>query len=216
MDILSRLRRHVRIRYQGETPRQWSPSRREEYLEQRALEVQAQIEETTGKLVVHNLAQFSAEHLREPTEQERIGLVNNSRLSAIELALAELYDGFESLGSEGDPDGEPTQEERERMIGARLDAQWKALSPMQRWMTPWSEDPDEDLIGLARRLWRGHDIHTKVAAAHLLTARRMENLPIPESIEDPFLLQVHQELLDGITAEQQRQHRLRTASHQQT
>ncbi|WP_216917406.1 hypothetical protein [Nocardia noduli] len=215
MSTNPRLRTHVETRYQDELPRDWSQARREEYLDGRVAEIRAGIEETTRMLLEHNVVQFSLDQHRSPSEQERIGLANNSRLQAEESALAELYDGYE-FPEPIEPDGEPSQAEREALIGARMDAQWTALPSMQRWMTPWADDPDDDLIGLARRLWRSHDIQTKVAAAHLLHARRTANLPIPASPEDPLLAQIHQELLDGIAAEEQRQYQLRVANSRQS
>ncbi|MFI6368838.1 hypothetical protein ACIBG0_39675 [Nocardia sp. NPDC050630] len=212
MDMQSPLRAHVENRYQGELPRDWSPTQREEYLSERVQEIAGRIEESTQVLLEHNVAQFSVDWNREPTEQEKIGLANNARLQATEIALHELYDGFDFPEEQTGPDAEPSQLDRELLIGARMDAQWTALPPMQRWMTPWAEDPDSDLIGLARKLWRGHDVDTKVAAAHLLHARRSADLPIPTSTEDPLLAQIHQELVDGLEREKRRLLQLRIAN----
>ncbi|WP_280491584.1 hypothetical protein [Nocardia asiatica] len=199
------LRAHVENRYHGELPQEWTPQQREAYLAARTTEMRQQIASTTETLYRHNVTQFGADNHRPPSEQERVGLRNGSRAQAIEIALHALYEGYVE-SDETEPT--PTPAEQEEAVGASMDAQWMALPPIQRWATPWAEDPDEDLIGLARRLWKGHDIDTKMAAAHLLQARRMTHLPLPTSVEDPLYQQIHQELVEGLRHEEVRRNRL--------
>ncbi|MDE1672668.1 hypothetical protein [Nocardia gipuzkoensis] len=206
------LRAHVENRYHGELPPEWTPRQREDYLAAQTMEMRQQISSTTEMLFRHNVTQFGVHNHRPPSEEEKDRLRNSSREQAIEIALHALYEGYVE-SDETEPT--PTPAEREEAVGASMDAQWMALPPMQRWATPWAEEPDEDLIGLARRLWKGHDIDTKMAAAHLLQARRLTDLPLPTSVEDPLYQQIHQELLDGLRHEEARRNRL-YSSHNPT
>ncbi|MGW5384070.1 hypothetical protein [Nocardia sp. NPDC003963] len=199
------LREHVELTQLDQLRPEWTPAQREQHLTELTAEISVQIAQAAKTLYHHNLAEFRQVLGRDPSPEQKSGLRNNSRDQAYELALRELYEGYEDPYEDEEPD-EATE------IGNQIEAQWMTRPPMQRWATPWAEDPDEDLFDLAFDLWENHSIETQIAAAHLLHARRTENLPIPASPEGPLFAQIHQALLQGMAEEETRRDRLHYSS----
>ncbi|MFD4406658.1 hypothetical protein ACFWPH_28245 [Nocardia sp. NPDC058499] len=203
--MTKRLREHVERTQLEQLRPEWSPAQREQHLAELTAEISARITRAAETLYRHNLAESRQVLGCDPSPEQKSGLRNNSRDQAYELALHELYEGYE------DPyEDEELDEQSE--IGNQIEARWMDRPPMQRWATPWAEDPDEDLFDLAFDLWPDHDMETQIAAAHLLHARRTENLPIPDSPEGPLFDQIHQALLDGMAEEETRRDHLHYSS----
>jgi hypothetical protein len=203
--MTKRLREHVERTQLDQLKPEWTPAQREQFFVELTAQIGVQITQAAETLYRHNLEEARRILGADLSQEQKNGLRNNSRDQAYELALHELYEGYEDPYEDEEPD-------EENEIGSQIEARWMDRPPMQRWATPWAEDPDEDLFDLAFDLWEDHNVETQVAAAHLLHARRSENLPIPTSSEGPLFAQIHQDLQRGMADEETRRDHLHSSA----
>ncbi|MCX4097713.1 hypothetical protein [Nocardia sp. alder85J] len=197
--MTSEIRDDVERRYRDDLPIEWSPQQRATFLAAKTDQLEQQIRQTTGPLFEHALTLYRDAYGSEPGDAVVTGLRIRAREQAIQIALGQLFEGYE----EQDP--EPTISDREQVIGEQLDMVWSRKPPMQRWATPWADPAeDDDLFDLVQILFPATATSPVEPAVHLLQAMRAEGMDLPASAGDPVHQWMMTELRRGLDQEDRR------------
>ena len=116
------------------------------------------------------------------TEQDRIDNDHQARRAAVEIALAELWEGYS-----------PEPHNPTEVSGTS--------SAMDRWLTDDAVQATPEIQELAEKVWPEETAQFQVWAEELLQARAEDGLRLPQSPQDQPLVSelsavVHQALLD--------------------
>lgn len=160
----------------------------EDFVTDRTAELEQAIAVTTASTEHQVIAAWEASMGREADHQERVNLINQARLSAQEIALANLWEGYQ------DPQDLALREAEQAQIeqAAAEERAMRALPAMQRWTTSVASDPTVEIEELTERVWPSESIGFKVYAASLLQARSEDQMPVPSSPDDPLAVELGQ------------------------
>ena len=154
----------------------------EDFVTDRTAELEQTIAETAASTEHQVIATWEASMGREADHQERVNLINQARLSAQEIALANLWEGYQ------DPEDRALREAEQAQIeqDAAEDQAMRALPAMARWTTTVASDPTQEIEELTEQVWPGESIGFQVYAASLLQARSEDQMPLPTGPDDPL------------------------------
>ena len=166
-----------------ELPSEWTPARRQEFIEAEAARISRQVAEVAAQMGEQAIADWKARHGDHPDFMTKVGLLNTATASAKEMVLTqELYELIPEP-----PEVETLESDPEPMPD-RSQVPWD-----QRWTrTYWRSDPSEELEDLAARVWPdpGFSEVFRIKAGYLLAARAEDQLPLPTEPGDPLAEQL--------------------------
>lgn len=167
-----------------ELPSEWTPARREEFIEAEAARISRQVAEVAAEMGERAIADWKASRGDHPDYMTKVGLLNTAAASAKEMVLSqELYELIP----------EPPEEqmlEQSAPVPDRSQVPWD-----QRWTRSyWRSDPSEALEDLTARVWPDPDFSDvfRIKAGYLLAARAEDQLPLPSGPGDPLADQLAQ------------------------
>lgn len=172
--------------HQLELPAQWTPARRQEFIEAEAARISHQVAELAAQMGEQAVAEWTARHGDYPDFMTKVGLLNTAMSSAKEMVLnQELYELIPQP-----PEDETSDLSDLEPMPDRSQVPWD-----QRWTrTYWRSDPSEALEDLAARVWPDPDFSEvfRIKAGYLLAARDEDQLPLPADQHDPLAAQLAQ------------------------
>ncbi|MBA4023901.1 MAG: hypothetical protein C0482_16200 [Gordonia sp.] len=154
----------------------------EDFVTDRTAELEQTIAETAASTEHQVIATWEASMGREAGHQERVNLINQARLSAQEIVLANLWEGYQDPEDLALRKAEQAQIERY----AAEEQAMRALPAMARWTTPVASDPTQEIEELTEQVWPSESIGFQVYAASLLQARSEDQMPLPTGPDDPL------------------------------
>ncbi|MBJ7287578.1 hypothetical protein [Williamsia sp.] len=133
------------------------------------LEVQASQFQTDNQ--GPTIAAWTSAMGREPDYMERLGLINQTRLAAIEWVTHQLWEGYQ------DPDDAEPEPSSETPI---------PVAAMDRWTTEAGTEPDRETEQVVEMVWPDRTPAFQVTAELLLAARAEDGLALPVGPDDPL------------------------------
>ncbi len=154
----------------------------EDFVTDRTAELEQTIAETAASTEHQVIATWEASMGREAGHQERVNLITQARLSAQEIALANLWEGYQ------DPEDLALREAEQAQIeqDAAEEQAMRSLPAMARWTTTVASDPTQEVEELTEQVWPSEAIGFQVYAASLLQARSEDQMPLPTGPDDPL------------------------------
>lgn len=182
----------------------------EDFVTDRTAELEQTIAETTAVTEHQVIAEWEASMGRAADHQERVNLFNQARLSAQEIALATLWEGYQ------DPEDRALREAEQAQIeqDAAEERAMRALPAMDRWTTPAASNPAQQIEELTEQVWPTESIGFQVYAASLLQARSEDQMPLPTGPHDPLAAELGQVVTARRAEAEQRQAQFRNRRRQ--
>ena len=164
----------------------------EEMVTARTAELEQTIAVTTASTEHQVIAEWEASMGREADHQERVNLINQARLSAQEIALTNLWEGYQDPEDLALREAEQAQTEQ---VAAEERAM-RALPAMQRWKTSVVSEADPEIVRLVEMVWPQQSVAFQVLAEDLLQARSEDRMPLPTGPNDPLAAELGQLVLE--------------------
>lgn len=166
-------------------PPEWSPQQREEFLESEATRMTDRVADLEDHLSSHAINEWRRTHNGEfPDLFTKMGMINNSRLQAMEVVLNnELYELIP-----------PEEEEPSTLWGEDQPIPDRSQTPWdQRWIIPeLRTEPIETIEDLIAQMWPepGYSDLFRIKAGYLLAARDEDGMPLPCDPQEPLAQQL--------------------------
>ena len=172
----------------------------EDFVTDRTAELEQAIAVTAASTEHQVIATWEASMGREADHLERVNLINQARLSAQEVALANLWEGYQ------DPEDRALREAEQAQIelDAAEEAAMRALPAMERWKTVVASEATPEIVALTERVWPAETVAFQVLAEDLLQARSEDKMALPTGPDDPLaaelgrLVREYRAELDGL------------------
>lgn len=164
----------------------------EDFVTDRTAELEQMIAETTASTEHQVIATWEASTGREAGHQERVNLINQARLSAQEITLANLWEGYQDPEDLALREAEQASKEQEAAEEQAL----RALPAMKRWKTSVASEADPEIVRLVETVWPQQSVAFQVLAEDLLQARSEDRMPLPTEPNDPLAAELGQLVLE--------------------
>ena len=164
----------------------------EDFVTDRTAELEQAIAVTTASTEHQVIAAWEASMGREADHQERVNLINQARLSAQEIALANLWEGYE------DPEDRALREAEQAQIEQAVaeERAMRSLPAMERWKTSAASEAEPEIVRLVEMVWPQQNAAFQVLAEDLLQARGEDRMPLPSGPDDPLAAELGRLVLE--------------------
>lgn len=141
----------------------------EDWVAAKTHELEAQASQFQTDNQEPTIAAWTASMGREPDYMERLGLINQTRLAAVEWVTHQLWEGYR----------DPADVEPEESVEPRT-----PVAAMDRWTTEDATEPDRETTLLVEWVWPDRTPAFQVTAELLLAARAEDGLALPSGPGD--------------------------------
>lgn len=177
-------------------PDEWSAAQRAEFLETEATRMTYRVDDLWDHMASHAINEWRRTHDGEfPDFFTKVGMINNSRLQAMEVVLSnELYELI------------PEEEEQpstlwgeDQPIPDRSQTPWD-----QRWVIPeLRTEPSETIEDLIDQMWPKpeYSSYFRIKAGYLLAARDEDAMALPHDPQEPLAQELAQMVYGDLRAD---------------